>query len=133
MWSCRSGMGHTARNWRAHTMYHDYIGSFLYFKCFPSSCFLVTQTSFLFSWSLSHIYEQPPSKVKLSNILYKNIKGTSFTKLAINLLCSSGNPCENIKMSDIDLAYQDPEMSAAAFCSNAKVSASGKLNPPPCK
>ena len=78
--------------------------------------------------------EQPPSKVKLSNIVYKNIRGTSFTKLAVavNILCSEDYPCEDVHMSDIDLAYQNPEMTAASMCSNIKVTTSRKQNPSLC-
>ncbi|RWR94200.1 Glycoside hydrolase [Cinnamomum micranthum f. kanehirae] len=76
--------------------------------------------------------DKPPSKVKLSNIVYKNIRGTSFTKLAVNVMCSEDYPCEDVHMSDIDLAYQNPEMTTASMCSNIKVITTGKQNPPLC-
>ncbi|KAL5996213.1 hypothetical protein ACLOJK_026287 [Asimina triloba] len=73
-----------------------------------------------------------PSNVKISNIVYKNIKGTSFSKLAVNLACSAAFPCQNIQLADIDLTYQDPNDKVRSLCYNAHVSASGVQNPPPC-
>ncbi|KAJ8619478.1 hypothetical protein MRB53_028007 [Persea americana] len=75
---------------------------------------------------------KPPSKVKIRDVVYKNIRGVSFSRLAVNLMCSAGSPCENIQLSDIDIAYQDPEKKTASLCNNAKVTTSGKQNPPPC-
>ena len=37
-----------------------------------------------------------PSKVKISNVSFKNIKGSSATPFAVQIVCSSGIPCENV-------------------------------------
>ncbi|KAK6930232.1 Glycoside hydrolase, family 28 [Dillenia turbinata] len=47
----------------------------------------------------------PPSKVKLSNIGFRNIRGTSNTKTAVTLVCSSSTPCENVHLRDINFDY----------------------------
>lgn len=65
------------------------------------------------------LLEQPPSKVKIRDVVYKNIRGVSFSRLAVNLMCSAGSPCENIQLSDIDIAYLDPEKKTASLCNNA--------------
>ncbi|KAK6930207.1 Glycoside hydrolase, family 28 [Dillenia turbinata] len=46
-----------------------------------------------------------PSKVKLNNVGYRNIWGTSNTKAAVTLVCSSSTPCENVHLTDINFNY----------------------------
>lgn len=47
--------------------------------------------------------------MKLSNIDFKNISGTYNTESGVTLLCSSGVPCENIHLIDINLNPTEPE------------------------
>ncbi|KAH7533449.1 hypothetical protein FEM48_Zijuj04G0131700 [Ziziphus jujuba var. spinosa] len=52
-----------------------------------------------------------PSKVKLSKVSFKNIRGTSSTPVAVKLVCSGGPggvPCQNIEIGDVNLAYTGP-------------------------
>ncbi|XP_010536242.1 PREDICTED: polygalacturonase-like [Tarenaya hassleriana] len=53
----------------------------------------------------NHCKAKKPSQVKLSNISFRNIHGTSSTQMAMKLACSSGVPCENVEISDIDIKY----------------------------
>ncbi|KAK6286950.1 hypothetical protein POUND7_013129 [Theobroma cacao] len=46
-----------------------------------------------------------PSRVKISDVSFKNIRGTSTTTLAVKLVCGSGFPCEKVMIGDIDLSY----------------------------
>ncbi|CAN1221503.1 G9 [Linum grandiflorum] len=70
------------------------------------------------------------SKVKISNVVFKNIKGTSKNPEAVFLNCSQLIPCENIQMTDIDLTY--PKGVAKSKCFNVKPIVSGVCNPPAC-
>ncbi|KAJ0092690.1 hypothetical protein Patl1_24992 [Pistacia atlantica] len=49
--------------------------------------------------------EYGPSKVKISNMYFKNITGTYNTPTGVSLLCSSGVPCENIHLADINMQF----------------------------
>ncbi|KAJ9171787.1 hypothetical protein P3X46_015102 [Hevea brasiliensis] len=75
-----------------------------------------------------------PSRVKISDVHFRNIKGTSTSIVAVNLECSSAVPCEGVELQDIDLAYTGSKGSAAltATCTNAKVTAGGTQNPGAC-
>lgn len=70
-----------------------------------------------------------PSRVKISDISFKGIRGTSATKLAVKLVCSKGIPCQNVEMSDINLVYKG---TAISQCSSVTPRLSGKLLPNVC-
>ncbi|XP_057840825.2 polygalacturonase-like [Cryptomeria japonica] len=74
------------------------------------------------------------SKVKISNVLYKNITGTSATNAAIAFECSQSVPCEGIKVDHINLSYNDGKTNAQFLCKNAHVTAVdvGAVSPTPC-
>ncbi|KAJ4839196.1 hypothetical protein Tsubulata_023145 [Turnera subulata] len=44
---------------------------------------------------------QSQSQVKISDVHFKNIKGTSASNVAVTLLCSSTAPCEGVELLDI--------------------------------
>ncbi|KAL0008077.1 hypothetical protein SO802_009579 [Lithocarpus litseifolius] len=80
----------------------------------------------------SQCSNQSPSKVKISNVSFKNIKGTSSTKEAVKLICSNGVPCQQVVVADIDLVYKGAGGSATSTSVNVKPTVSGKQNPPAC-
>uniref|UniRef100_A0A7N2R1H2 Polygalacturonase n=1 Tax=Quercus lobata TaxID=97700 RepID=A0A7N2R1H2_QUELO len=80
----------------------------------------------------SQCSNQSPSKVKISNVSFKKIRGTSSTKEALNLICSKSVPCQQVVLSDIDLAYKGGGGSTTSTCTNVQPAISGKLNPPAC-
>ncbi|XP_059274579.1 polygalacturonase-like [Lycium ferocissimum] len=73
-----------------------------------------------------------PSQVKISKVSFKNIKGTSRTQEAIQLMCSKGVPCEGVEVGDIDIKYSGNEGPAKSTCENVDPSLVGKQHPPVC-
>uniref|UniRef100_A0A2C9V9A4 Exopolygalacturonase-like n=1 Tax=Manihot esculenta TaxID=3983 RepID=A0A2C9V9A4_MANES len=76
--------------------------------------------------------KKQPSKVKISDVSFKNIKGTSATALTVQLICSSGVPCEKVELANIDLTYSGPEGPAKSKCIDVKPTIVGKI-PEGCK
>ncbi|KAM3289305.1 hypothetical protein P3S67_017593 [Capsicum chacoense] len=63
------------------------------------------------------------SGVKISDVTYQDIHGTSSTEVAVKLDCSKTNPCTGITLEDVNLSYKDGK--ADASCVNAGGRASG--------
>ncbi|KAJ1433219.1 Pectin lyase fold/virulence factor [Sesbania bispinosa] len=68
--------------------------------------------------------KQAPSKIKISRVTFKDIKGTSATQKGVILICSSGTPCEDVELSDIDLTFNG--VAAITTCANVKPTIMGK-------
>ncbi|KAJ1406089.1 Pectin lyase fold/virulence factor [Sesbania bispinosa] len=62
--------------------------------------------------------KQTPSKIKISKVTFKNIKGTSKSKEAVILNCSKGVPCEDVELSDVSLTFNGAPTTAK--CVNVK-------------
>ncbi|KAK6142233.1 hypothetical protein DH2020_022581 [Rehmannia glutinosa] len=73
-----------------------------------------------------HCYQQ------IKDVTFKNIWGISSTKVAVNLQCSGALPCKNVKLINIDLAYNGPGGRATSMCSHVIGSSHGKLVPDGC-
>ncbi|KAL8151272.1 hypothetical protein V2J09_021080 [Rumex salicifolius] len=71
------------------------------------------------------------SGVKISDITYHDIHGTSATEVAVKLDCSPKNECTGIKMKDVKLTYNNHQ-DALSSCLNAVVSLSGVNHPTAC-
>ncbi|RZC86898.1 hypothetical protein C5167_030250 [Papaver somniferum] len=56
------------------------------------------------------------SGIKISGVAYLNVYGTSATPIAVNLHCSATNPCNGIKLYNVDLTYSKKPASAFCFC-----------------
>ncbi|KAK5818145.1 hypothetical protein PVK06_023078 [Gossypium arboreum] len=81
-------------------------------------------------WNKCKINEE--SKVKLSNISFKNIHGTSALPEAVKIICSATLLCENVELADIEITLSGPAGPAVSQCSNVKPKVSGKQNPVAC-
>ncbi|CAL5395723.1 unnamed protein product [Camellia sinensis] len=75
-----------------------------------------------------------PSRVKISDIIYQNIGGTTQSEVGVNLMCSTLAPCENLRFQNINLRFNGPNnVRPTSTCTNARVGYSGIQIPPPCK
>ncbi|TYH79538.1 hypothetical protein ES332_D03G071400v1 [Gossypium tomentosum] len=81
-------------------------------------------------WNKCKINEE--SKVKLSNISFKNIHGTSAFPEALKIICSATLPRENVELADIEITHNEPTGPSISQCSNVKPKVSGKQNPVAC-
>ncbi|KAM0013720.1 putative endo-polygalacturonase [Helianthus debilis subsp. tardiflorus] len=70
------------------------------------------------------------SGVKISNVVYENVHGTSATRVAVKFDCSKGNPCSGIVLKNVDLKFGGQP--ANSSCSYAAGTASGLLQPTSC-
>ncbi|XP_040989008.1 exopolygalacturonase-like [Juglans microcarpa x Juglans regia] len=73
-----------------------------------------------------------PSRVQISNITYRNIWGSSRSKVAVTLRCSQTRPCNNVVLEDINLSYVRGNANVTALCSHVNGHALGKQNPASC-
>ncbi|OWM78379.1 polygalacturonase QRT2-like [Punica granatum] len=64
--------------------------------------------------------EEQASAVQVSNVVYKNIRGTSASEVAVKLDCSETQPCKGIQMRDIGFSLVSGRGSAKSFVANAK-------------
>ncbi|XP_060211294.1 polygalacturonase-like [Lycium barbarum] len=70
------------------------------------------------------------SGIKVSDITYQDIHGTSATQVAVKFDCSKTNPCEGINLLGVKLSYKDQP--AEISCVNAGGKASGLQQPTSC-
>ena len=71
--------------------------------------------------------------MKITDVHFKNIRGTSASKVAIDMQCSPKCPCEGIELADIDLVAASTDVGTlSASCTNAKVQVLGKVIPAGC-
>ncbi|KAK7362481.1 hypothetical protein VNO77_04596 [Canavalia gladiata] len=70
------------------------------------------------------------SGVKISDVTYEDIHGTSATQVAVKFDCSSKYPCSGIRLEDVKLTYRNQP--AIASCSHAGGAALGSVQPESC-
>ncbi|KAM7485040.1 hypothetical protein LguiA_001049 [Lonicera macranthoides] len=73
-----------------------------------------------------------PSRVKISDVFYQDIRGTTIAPVAVNLMCSPGGHCENVHLENINLRSKD-NLVLTSRCANAHVGYTGIQIPPPCR
>ncbi|KAL5221006.1 hypothetical protein ABZP36_025719 [Zizania latifolia] len=72
------------------------------------------------------------SGIKISDVKYVNVRGSSSTPVAVSFDCSRSNPCSGITLRDVRLTYQSSMQVARSSCRNARGTASGLVVPPSC-
>ncbi|XP_031500808.1 polygalacturonase-like [Nymphaea colorata] len=70
------------------------------------------------------------SGVKISQVIYSNVRGTSATQVAVLFKCSPSSWCQGIRMSNVQLSYRGQPSTAS--CQNAIGTASGLMVPQSC-
>ncbi|KAF8776431.1 hypothetical protein HU200_003124 [Digitaria exilis] len=75
---------------------------------------------------------QQRSAVEVSNVVFKNIRGTTISKDAIKMNCSKNVPCHGITLQNINLKMQGGKGTTKSTCQNAKWRKSGTVLPQPC-
>ncbi|EPS66023.1 hypothetical protein M569_08754, partial [Genlisea aurea] len=73
---------------------------------------------------------QEESGVRISDVLYEDIQGTSATEVAMKFDCSKTTPCENIRLENVNLRYNEQE--ARSSCANAAGTVAGNVQPSSC-
>ncbi|XP_010257197.1 PREDICTED: polygalacturonase [Nelumbo nucifera] len=71
--------------------------------------------------------KEQKSAVQVRDVVYKNIKGTSASSIAINFNCSKTYPCSAILLQDISLVREGG--TAKALCNNVKLTKVGTVSP----
>ncbi|PNT71645.1 hypothetical protein BRADI_2g33080v3 [Brachypodium distachyon] len=71
------------------------------------------------------------SAVEVSNVLFKNIRGTSASREAIKLSCSRAAPCHGIALHNVKLTLKRGGGNAKSTCQNAKWKKLGTVMPQP--
>ncbi|KAI4331022.1 hypothetical protein MLD38_029252 [Melastoma candidum] len=74
-----------------------------------------------------------PSLIKIQDVSFKNIRGTSSTPEVVKLACSSQFPCKNVQFGNIDLVYHGDKGPATTTCTNIRPAIFGNQNPPLCR
>merc|ERR1712137_506597 len=72
--------------------------------------------------------KKQPSRVKISNIHYINVRGTTISPVAVSLLCSAQFPCDNVHLYNIDLKHTGRGPTTAS-CAHAHVGLTGLQSP----
>ena len=70
------------------------------------------------------------SGVKISDVTYQQIHGTSSSQVAIAIGCSKDSPCSGIRLQEVNLRYMNQP--AQASCSNVAGTSSGFVQPKGC-
>lgn len=70
------------------------------------------------------------SGVKISDVTYQDIHGTSASQVALRLACSKANPCQGIRLEDVNLTFKNQQ--AQALCYNAAGTSYGVNKPAGC-
>ncbi|XP_059656432.1 polygalacturonase-like [Cornus florida] len=70
------------------------------------------------------------SGVKISDVTYQDIHGTSATEVAVKFDCSKMYPCNGIRLEDVKLTFKNQP--AESSCANAGGTTSGLIVPKSC-
>ncbi|KAJ6425812.1 hypothetical protein OIU84_026400 [Salix udensis] len=72
--------------------------------------------------------KEKKSAVQVKNVVYKNIKGTSASEVAVKFDCSKTYPCQGILLQNVNL-HREGDRTAKALCKNVKLAELGVVSP----
>lgn len=72
------------------------------------------------------------SGIKITNVSYTDVEGTSATPVAVRFDCSPSRPCTGITMRNVRLSDGMQQRPAESLCRNAHGIAYGQVAPPSC-
>ncbi|XP_075524368.1 polygalacturonase-like [Primulina tabacum] len=70
------------------------------------------------------------SGVKIRDVTYREIHGTSATEVAVKFDCSKIRPCDQIKLENVSLSYRSH--APKSLCSNVAGTTTGRVEPTSC-
>ncbi|XP_043693413.1 polygalacturonase-like [Telopea speciosissima] len=73
--------------------------------------------------------KEQSSAVQVEKVMYKNIKGTSASEVAVQFDCSKTFPCLGILLEDINIVREGGGGTPTASCDNVKWTQKGKVSP----
>ncbi|XP_022145658.1 polygalacturonase QRT2 [Momordica charantia] len=77
--------------------------------------------------------KQQADAVQVSNVKYRNIRGTSASEVAVKFDCSKSLPCQGILLQDVNLVHRGKgdhkSAEAEASCKNVKLKNRGSVSP----
>lgn len=77
-----------------------------------------------------HILQE--SAVKVSNVAYMNIRGTSASEVAVKFDCSKSSPCQGILLENINLVGNGGKETTMSCSNIVQGTTEGKVYPPSC-
>lgn len=76
------------------------------------------------------VCKKKPSLVRIADIHFANVRGTTISPIAVDMRCSKTYPCMGVTIRDIDLKFGNAP--SQARCVNVKPIYGGMQNPPAC-
>ncbi|KAE8703361.1 hypothetical protein F3Y22_tig00110472pilonHSYRG00422 [Hibiscus syriacus] len=76
--------------------------------------------------------KEAASHIQISDVTYRNIRGTSSSDVAVSFECSKKFPCKNIVMTDIKFDNSNGGLPLKSSCSNVIGRTFGNQSPRPC-
>jgi hypothetical protein len=99
-------------------------------KHYHEQCAIIIEQNYC---DLSSPCKKQQSAVEVSNVVFKNIRGTTISKEAIKLSYSNDDSCSDIVLENIDLKMEGGKGDTQSTCQYAKWRKAGTVIPQPCE
>ncbi|WJX23167.1 endo-polygalacturonase [Trifolium repens] len=108
-------------------------GGFVRHVHFVDAIMIDVQNPIIIDQNYCPFYKGCPNEesgVMIDDVSYKDIKGTSATKVAVKFECSSKQPCKRIKLENVKLTLKNE--APKALCNHVAGTAFGTVQPESC-